>query len=558
MDIGEVVARSTTHLAPVAPQRPTTLRELLDSLGPHALRLVTATQDQLSRGVGETALYGPGEPVQATPGGVVLLTGGRSHPAEVLEGIGQAGAAGACAVVVKSWSRDLGTLASAARSAGVALLCTPDEMAWRHLDAFVAAATLSQPPAPEDAGSGDLFGLANAIAASVGGPVTIEEVDGRILAYSNLPDQEIDEIRRRAILGRRTPERPSNAAEYQAVVSSPGAVLFESSHPEYADRLAVAVRAGHRVLGVIFALADRPRLVPDADRALVDAARTVALHLLRLRGSRSPERERRSEALRGLLGSSLDPASAAASLALPERARFALAVVRPTSSAHTRAADAARAADLVSLHGEYWHPESATVLDGGDVVLLLPVLEPGTEPEGGERTRARLRRLGLDLVAAARRSAAVDLVVGFGPMVPDLAAVPGGRLLAGRVAAVLCDPLGPDTQRVATLHDVRSEVVLAALRSGSPVDDDALLLPQVRAVLEHDRTQGTDYARTVLAYLGSLGNVTATAEALGVHDNTTRYRVRRVAERFGVSVDAGDETLVTWLQLRTALGAAPR
>ncbi|WP_236795570.1 CdaR family transcriptional regulator [Amycolatopsis sp. GM8] len=555
MDVGEVVARSVTLLAATSSGAAGTLRDLLENLGPHALRLVTGTEPQLQRPAGEPVVYGPDEPIHDVAGAVVLLTGGRSDPAEIAGRIRQSAAARASAVVVKAWGKDLGLAAAAARESGIALLCTPDEMAWRHLDAFVTAASAARVAIAEDAGStGDLFGLANAIAASLGGPVTIEEIDGRILAYSNLPDQEIDEIRRLAILGRRTPERPSNAAEYQAVITSQGPVLFESAHPEYADRLAVAVRAGHQVLGVIFVLVDRPKLVDDADRALVDAARSVALHLLRAKDSISPERERRSEALRGLLASSLDPASAAAALSVPAGVSFVLAMVRPAGASRLRATDAARVADLITLHGEYWHPESATVLEAGDVVLLLPVLDPPADQRGEGRLAARLRRLGTDLVTAARRSAKVDLVIGFGAVVDDLATVPDSRRLTARVVDTLLDPRADvPSDGVATLHDVRSQVVLACLRSGAPIDDDVLRLPAVRAVLEHDAGQGTDYARTLLAYLGSAGSITATAEALNIHDNTARYRVRRLTEMFGVALDAGDETLVTWLQLRNAL-----
>jgi sugar diacid utilization regulator len=556
MGIDEVVARSVTVLTGPSGVATGTLRDLLENLGPHALRLVSGTPEQLGRPAGEPVVQGPDEPIHEVADAVVLLTGGRADPPGLADRIRQAAAARASAVVVKAWGTDLGRAAATARESGITLLCTPDEMAWRHLDAFVTAASAARGAiAGEVDRTGDLFGLANTIAAALGGPVTIEEVDGRILAYSNLPDQEIDEIRRLAILGRRTPERPGNAAEYQAVITSPGPVLFESSHPDYADRLAVAVRAGHQVLGVIFVLAGRPKLVADADRALLDAARAVALHLLRSRDSVSPERERRGEALRGLLASSLDVTSAAAALALPAHASFVLAVVRPAAATESRAADIARVGDLITLHGEYWHPETAAVRAAGEMVLLLPVLDPPEDHRGQERLAARLRRLGTEVVTAARRSAKVALVVGFGEVVDDLAAVPRTQRLTRRVVDTLLDPRAEvPGDGVATLYDIRAQVVLAGLRSGAPVADaDVLRLPAVQAVLDHDADQGTDYARTLLAYLGSAGSIPATARALTIHENTARYRIRRLTEKFGITLDAGDETLVTWLQLRDAV-----
>ena len=97
----------------------------------------------------------------------------------------------------------------------VALLSTPTRLASGHLDALVTAARAAAARVGEDGAQpqlpGDLFGLANAIAGSLGGAVTLEEPSGRVMAYSNLPGQEIDEIRRLAILGRQTPDRPTNA-----------------------------------------------------------------------------------------------------------------------------------------------------------------------------------------------------------------------------------------------------------------------------------------------------------------------------------------------------------
>ena len=43
-----------------------------------------------------------------------------------------------------------------------------------------------------------------------------------------------------------------------------------------------------------------------------------------------------------------------------------------------------------------------------------------------------------------------------------------------------------------------------------------------------------------------------TAERLNVHENTARYRVRRLGELFGLDLADDDETLVAWLQVRTA------
>lgn len=549
MGIGEAVARTTTVLsAGPDSSAPASLRDVLATLGPLVLTRVAGPDDRFDEPVGEPVVLGPDEPPPGLSDELVLLTGGKAAQSRIPDILGRIAQVGGRTVVVKSWGTDLAEARQVADANGLTLLVTPDETAWRQLDAMVTAARTAvvRIGAGDDPETGDLFALANSIAASLGGPVTIEETSGRVMAYSNLAGQEIDEIRRLAILGRQTPARPTNAVEYQAVVRGPGPVKFESSDPAYADRMAVAIRAGHQVLGVIFVLCDRPALVEDADRVLLDAARATALHLLRARGSHDPARTRRGEALRGLLAGSTPVDEAAAVLGVSSASMVAIASVRPSvaGGALSPEAVAARVVDLVALHGEYWHPASATVLEPGAIVLALPVLTDHDRGDG-DRLAGRFRKLGTDLVTAANRSGGLELAVAFGPVLP-LADAGRSRQLSEQVADVLTGG-----QRVATLDDVRSAVVLAAVRAGRPLDDE-MLLPQVRALLDHDRKQGTEYAETLLVHLGCLGDMLATARALNVHENTARYRVKRLVELFGIDLAGGDDTLVTWLQIRAA------
>ncbi|UUU31885.1 helix-turn-helix domain-containing protein [Streptomyces sp. CA-210063] len=61
---------------------------------------------------------------------------------------------------------------------------------------------------------------------------------------------------------------------------------------------------------------------------------------------------------------------------------------------------------------------------------------------------------------------------------------------------------------------------------------------------------GVFNVRGVLAWLDAVGNVAEAATRLGVHTNTLRYRLRRTAELFDISLDDPDDRLSLWLQLR--------
>lgn len=513
-----------------------TLASMLERLGRHVLRSATRAA-LLDVRVGDPVVHGRGEPVPRADHGILLMTGAAPDTDDVVRAAAQSGY---CAVVVKEFGRDLAASAAVAEAAGVALLATPDDMAWRQLDALITAGRTALTATGDDryreVGIGDLFALANAIAAGVGGAVVIEEPGGRMLAYSNLPDHEIDDVRRRGILGRQTPDLPYTAGNYREVLSGDGAVLVPAPAPEVAERLAVTVRAGARVLGMIWVISDRPPLVPDAAAQLVDAARSAALHLLRARGQRDPERALRGESVALLLDGALSPAAAATRLSLPLATSTVVLAIAPVEGRSEQLLSAARIVDLVALYGEAWHPAACCAAVGGIVHLLLPA---DTRAESG------VVKLATDMVDAVQRTTGVEVVAAIGPVVASLAGVPQARLMTDRVLQVLLDA---PALRVATLEQVHSRIVLRALAEPATATD--LLLPQVQAVVEHDAAHGTAYVQTLLAYLGALGDVVTAAGRLLVHDNTLRYRVRRVQEMFGLDLTDPDQVLATWLQLR--------
>lgn len=541
---------SATVVIPVQPPADAaipTLHLVLDSLGSSALQLV-AGKDQLEHEIHDVVLHGPGEPVTATEDGLLLLTGSRSSQPQTLDTVRAAGAAGYHAVVVKAFGEDLTGLAQAAEEAGVALLTTSDEMAWRHLDALIASSRSPSYAGDSErfasVGLGDLFALANAIASAVGGAITIEDPTGRVIAYSNLPHHEIDEIRRLGILGRQTPDRPTNYEEYQAVLQSDSPVYFQTPSPEYSSRLAVAVRAGTEALGLLWLLTDRPPVVAQAELVLADAAKVTALHLLRARGQRDPERAQRTETLRLLLAGGIAPGTAAARLGVrPEAPGVVLAIAPVDENAEPLVASA-RIVDIVALYCETWHSSALCAMDGGVVYAFLPT-GWAAEP------RTRLMKLADDIAATVRRSGRLDVLIGLGPVAPKLADVHASRQMADRVLAVLAARArtGDSNLRVANVDQVRTDVVLRTVADNGGIEQDMLAAP-VQAITAYDEAHSTLYAESLLTYLSTFGNAVRAAELLNVHENTLRYRIRRVQDLFDLDLSDGDQMLTTWLQLR--------
>ena len=81
----------------------------------------------------------------------------------------------------------------------------------------------------------------------------------------------------------------------------------------------------------------------------------------------------------------------------------------------------------------------------------------------------------------------------------------------------------------------------------------------VARVAEYDRQRSTALLRTLEEFLRRRGNISATAEALYVHPNTLRQRLRRIGELSGLDLRKDDwlmvEIAVKMVRLQEALGS---
>jgi len=73
----------------------------------------------------------------------------------------------------------------------------------------------------------------------------------------------------------------------------------------------------------------------------------------------------------------------------------------------------------------------------------------------------------------------------------------------------------------------------------------------LRPLYEHDATGRGDLVASLRAWLSRHGQWDAAAADLGVHRHTLRYRMRRVEEILGRSLDDPDVRMELWLSLKT-------
>jgi hypothetical protein len=510
-----------------------TLGDLLDVVGEPSVRLLT-TPAGLAAPITETLLYDAGAPLPHAPGALLLAVGVRAPDAGPLARA--AAAAGMAGVVVRGADGPVGE----AEEAGIALLSVDMDAAWHQVHLLLAAAIGARPAATGGGDArGELFALADAVAAAVGGATAIEDPRQRILAYSTVPGQTTDEDRRQGILGLQVPGSPENTEQYRTVFAAEGPVRLPALAGAL-PRLAVAVRAGGETLGSLWVV-DDGRLAADAERALSQGASAAALLLLRARAAQELARHQDGDLLRRLLDGTADPAAAAHRLG-PEAVRVAAFVPDTTVSAPDDQQTALRLLDLVRLQCEARYGRHACVLVGGVVYALLPA--PGHR--GGERHL----QLAEDIVRRAGQALRMPVRAGLGEVVPSPAGVAASRQDADLVLRVL----GPELP-VASVAGVRPRITLLLLAEAMGRRRE-LNAGAAKEVMAYDAAHDTEYARTLLAWFEAGCDMAGAAKRLAVHPNTCRYRIRQVRQHIGIDLDDPDERLVLWLQLRMPAGPA--
>jgi len=540
------VARQTA--TPADPGSPDgggrTLEVLVERLQPAVLDVVAAPRG-LAVPVGHPSILDLGDAAGPEPGSIVLAVGVDTPTARV-DLARRLGGAGVAAVVFRqSGETDPDPeLMAVADATGVAVLAARAGVSWGQLFSLLVTASTVSLPATRGVGDvplGDLFALANAVAAMVGGATTIEDPHSRVLAYSSL-DHPIDEPRQQTILGRQVPsewmERLRQAGVFRRLWQT-GEVVHVgdfADFPGYLARVAVAVRAGGELLGSIWVIEGDRALGPEAERTLREAADIAALHLLAHRSASDVDRHRRADALLAVLEGRERGDRVRALLGIqPDTPVAVVAFDAGESDDATAAIRAQRVADLVALYCESYRRRASCAVAGGRVYALVPL--------AGDEGSESVLSLASAIVDRADEALHARLRAGVGS-ITTLPGLAGSRVEADDVLAVL-----GEGSVAATLDDVRAQVVLRRLERLAEAHPELTEGP-VRALAEQDAARGTAHLATLRSYFDAFGDVATAAARVNVHPNTFRYRLRRIAETFALDLSDPDERLVAELQLR--------
>lgn len=538
----------------MTPQPHAGLGRVLDDLGATLLELVLGRPDR-ARAIGGVTIHDPLDDAAAPPPDALVLGVGLGSPGEIVDLLRSVGGDAAVGLVVRAPVPVSAEVVAAVEQSGVALLGLTRGASWAQLAAMLRSLLAEDDiggVGPETLGgipSGDLFALSNAVAALLDAPVTIEDRGSRVLAFSGRQD-EADSSRVETILGRQVPERYARVLVERGVFHD----LYSTDQPVYIEpvtesslpRVAVAVRAGDEVLGSIWAAVREP-LSADRTTALVDAARLVALHMLRIRAGADVERRLRTDLLSTALEGGPGARDALDRLGLAGRpvVVLAMATTHPDGTTATEAALAAerqRLGDALSMHLSALRPRCATALIGDVTYGLVP-----STPDGDERALAIAADF-LDRVGDRTRA-----VIGVSPVAADTTDLPPARANADRVLRVL---RAGGTRRTARLPDVHVEVLVLELRDLAAAQHDRPT-GAIAKLIAYDEQHTANLVETLNAWLDAFGDVIAASAAVHVHPNTFRYRLRRLAEIGDLDLTDTEARFAAMLQLRV-LSTAPR
>ncbi|MEU2297651.1 PucR family transcriptional regulator [Streptomyces antibioticus] len=534
------------------------LGRVLEELGTTLLGVVCGSDDRAGD-IGGVVIHDPLDAPEL-PENALVLGVGLHDPADIARVVTELGRSHATALVVRAPVEPDEELRAAARTSGVTVLSFARGASWTHLAGMLRTLTAAHADpydtdasAPGRTGSGDLFAVANAVAALLNAPVTIEDRNSRLLAFSGR-QEDVDPSRVQTILGRQVPEHYTRILEERGVfqeIYRSDRPVFVAALPDPDDdtvqpelpRAAIAVRAGDEILGTIWVVVHEP-LGKERDEALYEASKLVAMHMVWQRADADRERRLRAELVATALESGPGSPEAIRRLGLKNEPMAVLALtVVDTSTQHRLPARLAterkRITDAFAMHLSAVHPRATAVLIGDIAYGILPLLTQN-------RQDAEERAATIATEFLARVGSRLRPLIGVGPLAADSSALARSRSGAERALRVLRS--GNAAQQVARLDDVHVEALLLELADLVPRGD----IPSgaVARIVAYDATHQANLVDTLRSWLDAFGDVAVAAAAMFVHPNTFRYRLRRAAEVGRIDLADPDARLSAMLQLR--------
>lgn len=523
------------------------LQRIVERLGSTLLSLENGTLNTDSQ-VRSVVLHDPLDKPVLTPGALVLGVG-ISDSEETAQQIRALAAEGAVALVLREPVPRGTAITQAIEDTRIALFGLVRGASWIQVAEMLNSALHIDSADGKNLALGaetgsDLFELADALATLLQSPVTIENLSLRVLAFS--ADQAgTDEPRRMTILGRQVPstysERPKQDGVFRKIYGSDRPVFVEKADPEGLPRVVMRVKAGEELLGSIWAVVHEP-LTKQREQGMVEAARVVALTMLRARVSSDSSIRLRLGLVGKLLGGGTPAREAASQLNFSKSAACVIAIGASSSQsdAARSEAEAQRVASALNMYLQSVYPRAVAALMGHVIYAVVPLRETNRDVQ---EEAVRIAQTFID-----RLDTASIFFAGIGTVVAEISDLTRSRTEADSALRVLRER-DDARSRVATIADVFVSALMLRLSDLLVVDQVSTSGP-LQTLNEYDSEHNTELVATLRSWLDHFGDISAAATAVHVHKNTFRYRLGRLADIAGIDLADSEVRFGLMLQLR--------
>ena len=471
-------------------------------------------------------------------------------------------ASGAVALLVRLGPADVASPAelrvsfpearAAADAAGLPLALLPPTADYRAVSQLVATKVLAQAThvlqysdrvhrslGEIHARGAGIPSLAYGMARMGEAPVMVVDLDGTVLAYETTAagtkpaPAPVAAVLARHVEGLVRGELPIGATVLDPVDATGSAVV----------PIAAAVMFGGEISGIV-AVLEPPHGDPHdrAQRRIIaeEGAVLVGSEMLRIRSMTEAEERTRGDFVVELVhgrfadGGQLQARARHHGFSVDGTYAVYVAELDPPASDDVRAVRrfnaAARAVER--LYPEAPLPTLATQI-GGNLVVVHPVAN-GVDAAAVRDVAGAVRRVLRERLDAEARVAFGRVGTGAGGVATSYREARTALALGRRI----------DVPPVAGYDDLR---IFVALRDLADSENGRSFAAEMLAPLRRADGNARSLESVVFAYIAESGNLNAAARRLGLHRNTTLYKLDRVSRVLGMDIRSADTQFMVWL-----------
>ncbi|KIV51284.1 hypothetical protein TS65_28335 [Aneurinibacillus migulanus] len=399
----------------------------------------------------------------------------------------------------------------------------------------------------------DLMELADMITERVGNPITIEDMNHHVIAYSTHGDTT-DPVRIQTIMNRKVPDevliRFWKDGIIQALMHSDEPVRIPAvKEVGLNNRIAVSIRRGHEVFGYIW-VQEAVRPLDEKDfEVLKRAARLALPRLLHRKDRHTKQEEKRNQFFWQLLSRSANESVDIEKTALQLRLHLPPVMVVLVLEAHCSDAKwnnmQKELAYLLGNLGEFFPFRYLTLWTFDDrQLLVLAGLDEREREKAEEASRTFLHQLRKRLT---RRFGSETMVAAYGEPVTSPSEIWLSYQQALEVMQIK-KALPDEMKMIEGYQELGAYRLLPKLKQWN--QQVKYRNSKLERLLTYDKENQGNLLETLEVFLDNTGKVNQTARQLHVHPNTLGYRLKRICEVGDIDLNNPHERIMLFLDIK--------